>query len=145
LNETKDFDYVIIDCPPAFSTLTQAALSLADLIISPVLEEPLSAWSVVAFRDFGMKQSLNAWRPELHRILFTRVSRRGANEERIAIRNDLRTAGFEAFPVGIREASDAHRWAKRIAPDSTRSFSNKYGREKANVEDLGKSVVDALK
>lgn len=54
----QSVDLVIFDCPPGFTTLTQAALNISDAIISPTLEEPIGAWSLKAFRDFGLRDTL---------------------------------------------------------------------------------------
>jgi cellulose biosynthesis protein BcsQ len=137
-------DLVIFDCPPGFTTLAQAALAVSDAVISPIFEEQLSLWSLVAFRDFGLKQSLHAWRPERHRVLFTRVGNRGAEQERAQVREDVKKAQFLAFKSYIREAAQSHRWTGRTAPDSYTSFNSKYGPVRRDVRALGTEVAAFL-
>jgi chromosome partitioning protein len=41
-----DYDYVVIDCPPALDALTpQSALLVADLAVVPLLPSPLDVWA----------------------------------------------------------------------------------------------------
>lgn len=134
-------DLVIFDCPPGFTTLAQAALSLSDAVVSPMFEEQLSLWSLIAFRDFGMDQTLKCWDPARHRVLFTRVSNRGASEERATARSDTVNAQFRRFRSFVRETSQSHRWSGRSAPDSYTAFNSKYGAAKGDVRALGDEVV----
>lgn len=135
-------DLVIFDCPPGFTTLAQAALSLSDAIVSPMFEEQLSLWSLRTFRDFGMTQTLNAWVPERHRVLFTRVTSQGAERERTQLRSDVRAARFQPLDAFIRyAAAQAHRWVGRSAPDSFIDFKSKYKPVDQSVQKLGSEVV----
>jgi cellulose biosynthesis protein BcsQ len=78
----RAYDLVIFDCPPGFTTLAQSAIAMADAIISPMFEDPVTLWSLVSFREFGLKQTLNVWDRERHRVLFTRVVASGAKSPR---------------------------------------------------------------
>lgn len=42
LREEKEFDFVVIDCPPSLGDLTIAALSVSDLVIIPMIADFLS-------------------------------------------------------------------------------------------------------
>lgn len=139
------YDAIIFDCPPGFTTLAQTAIYLSDTIISPVLEEQSSIWSLKAFRDFGLQQTLNLWKPDHHRVLYTRVSRQGAREEKLKLRAAIRAAKFETFDTAIRETSDAHKWTYRPSPDSYRSFNSKYGSQRHAVRSLGEEVMQFIK
>lgn len=140
----NSIDLVIFDCPPGFTTLSQAALSISDAVISPTLEEPLGAWSLKAFRDFGLRDTLGVWNPDRHRVLFTRVSRKGAVEERREVRTAIRNAGFLPFGVSIKDSSQAHRWVQRPAPESRAGFGSKYGNLRNSVRELGDEVAQFL-
>ena len=47
-----DYDYVLIDCPPAAdSPVPQSALLIADLALVPVIPSPLDLWASVGIRQ----------------------------------------------------------------------------------------------
>ena len=135
------YDYVIFDCPPGFTTLAQAALSLSDGIITPIFDDPVSVWSLKAFRDYGLKQELGIWNKDAHRVLYTRVQEKGATEEKISLRQDINISGFHVLPTSIKDTVEALRWSQRSAPDSFRTFKDKYGPVASAVEQLGKDVA----
>lgn len=48
----NDYDYIIIDCPPAAdSPVPQSALLVSDLAIVPVIPSPLDLWAAVGIRE----------------------------------------------------------------------------------------------
>lgn len=47
-----DYDYIIIDCPPAAdSPVPQSALLIADLALVPIIPSPLDMWAAVGIRQ----------------------------------------------------------------------------------------------
>lgn len=47
----EDYDYVVIDCPPAAdSPVPQSALLIADLALVPIIPSPLDLWASVGIR-----------------------------------------------------------------------------------------------
>lgn len=47
-----DYDYLIIDCPPAAdSPVPQSALLIADLALVPIIPSPLDMWAAVGIRQ----------------------------------------------------------------------------------------------
>lgn len=135
------FDLVLFDCPPGFTTLAQASLAISDAIISPMLEEPLSVWSLQSFRDFGLNQTLGAWSPDRHRGMYTRVRAQGAIEERRKVREAVVAAGFTTLRTSVKEAAEAQRWIRRPGTNSVTPFNKKYGPVRAAVQALGDEVV----
>jgi chromosome partitioning protein len=138
------YELILFDCPPGFSTLAQAAIACADAIISPVLEEPLSVWSLQTFRDFGLKQTLNVWDPSRHRGLYTRVSQVGAIAERREVREAIQKLGVTMLPATIKETAEAQRWVRRAASNSHVPFGRKYGPVRKQVLELGDSVASFI-
>jgi chromosome partitioning protein len=48
----EDYDFIIIDCPPAAdSPVPQSALLVADLALVPVIPSPLDMWAAVGIRE----------------------------------------------------------------------------------------------
>lgn len=135
------YDYVIFDCPPGFTTLAQAALCVSDGIITPSLDDPVSVWSLKAFRDYGLKEELGIWRREAHRVLYTRVQEKGGASEKITLRQDVNLAGFEVFSASMKDTVEALRWAQRTAPDNYRTFREKYGPIASSVEQLASEAA----
>lgn len=47
-----DYDYIIIDCPPAAdSPVPQSALLVADLVLVPIIPSPLDMWAAVGIKQ----------------------------------------------------------------------------------------------
>ena len=47
-----DYDYIVIDCPPAAdSPVPQSALLIADLVLVPIIPSPLDIWAAVGIRQ----------------------------------------------------------------------------------------------
>lgn len=61
LSRVDDFDYILIDCPPALSRVTYNAMAVADSIIVPVLLEGMSASGLgnIILETTKVKKSLN--------------------------------------------------------------------------------------
>lgn len=135
------YHYIIFDCPPGFTTLAQAALCAADGIITPIFDDPVSVWSLKAFRDYGLKEELGIWEKERHRVLYTRVQDKGATAEKITLRQDVNISGFQVLRTSIKDTVEALRWSQRTAPDNFRTFRDKYGPAASAVEQLGADVV----
>lgn len=135
------FELILFDCPPGFSTLAQVAVATADAIVSPVLEEPLSIWSLQAFRDFGLRDTLKVWDPARHRGLYTRVNQRGAVDERREVRAAVQQLGFTMFASTIKESVEAQRWVRRAGPNSHVPFNRKYGPVRNQVLELAAEVA----
>ncbi|MDX2275151.1 MAG: ParA family protein [Hyphomonadaceae bacterium] len=135
------YDYVIFDCPPGFTTLAQAALSAADGIITPLFDDPVSVWSLKAFRDFGLVEELEVWDKDRHRVIYTRVQEKGGASEKITLRQDVNLSGFTVLKSSIKDTVEALRWSQRSAPDSFKTFKDKYGPTASAVEQLGAEVA----
>ena len=86
----SNYDVVIFDCPPGFSTLAQAALVLSDVVLSPLNVDRVSLWSLKSFWEKGLSETLELQNSQNWYAFLTMVqTRRGAEQERISVRRDL--------------------------------------------------------
>jgi cellulose biosynthesis protein BcsQ len=129
----KKYDYVLIDCAPGISAVTEASIRLADLVIVPTIPDFLSTYGLKSFCKnlWGTKSAGRSAmkRPKhLPHVLITR--KRHVNEhERMtgAMRNE-RTAEeptFVVFDTIIPEAVGVSQALGWRGPPPT--FTNKWG------------------
>ena len=76
LNKTrKQFDFILIDCAPGISVLTEVSIRLADLVIVPTIADFLSTFGLQAFcialSDRGMAEGAKRL-PRRPQVLITR-------------------------------------------------------------------------
>jgi chromosome partitioning protein len=129
----KKYDYVIIDCAPGISAVTEASIRLADIVIVPTIPDFLSTYGLKSFCKNlwgGRFTGRSSAKPPKHlpHVLITR--KKSVNEhERMtdAMRNErqAKEPSFVVFETIIPEAvavSQALGW--RGAPPT---FTNKWG------------------
>ncbi|MEM1087993.1 MAG: ParA family protein [Pseudomonadota bacterium] len=138
-------DVILFDCPPGFSTLAQTALINADIIISPLNVDPVSVWSLQTFWRQGLERSLGLNGDIPRYALLTMVRKQGGREERTRVRNRLNEFAEDQridaeIPYGVAMLKTVN----RVAPDSHRSFNEKYGSLARNVEELGRELHELI-
>ena len=125
------FDYVLFDCAPGISALTEASIRLADLVIVPTLPDFLSTAGLQAFCNSFWKGSRwakpvskNAMKP---RVLITR--RRQTNEHNLyteKMRNE-RHQNEPSFSLFKTEVPEATAIAEALGKTgSCPTFTNKW-------------------
>lgn len=142
----SNYDVVIFDCPPGFSTLAQAALVLSDIILSPLNVDRVSLWSLKSFWQKGLSETLDLNNPESWYAFLTMVqTRRGAEQERVSVRRDLSNfAKSNKLDLEMPYSVQALRFVRRPALNSFERFNKKYGPVKDHVRRLGDIVVRIL-
>lgn len=77
-NLTKDYDYILIDCPPNLTLAPQNALVISDYIIVPVVPEvfPSIGLPLLVNRVNNWKRNISTCHVEFLGIIFTKVDRR---------------------------------------------------------------------
>jgi len=138
-------DIVIFDCPPGFSTLTQAALLNANMIVSPLNIDSVSLWSLKTFWNQGLSDSLGVSDSVPRYALVTMTHNSGGRQEKARVRGELAEfADGRRLKVETKFSVDALRMVSKIAPDSMRSFREKYRSLHNNVKVLGKEVYELI-
>lgn len=139
-------DIVIFDCPPGFSTLAQAALCEADLIVSPLNVDFVSLWSLKTFWNQGLDQILgNEATSERAAVLTMVKNRAGAQQERGQLRRDISSfVGDRVLDIEIPYAVQALRYVNRPDITSTKRFRSKYNPLDARIQQMGEKIMELL-
>lgn len=70
----RDFDYIIFDCAPGISPVTEAAIRISDLVVVPTIPDYLSVYGLNAFHGSIWKSRSALPKPKsLPHILITRL------------------------------------------------------------------------
>jgi cellulose biosynthesis protein BcsQ len=133
------YDYILFDCPPGFSTLSRAALRLADVILSPTIADPVSVRSLKDFHEISVTK-LNASENALY-VLVTKFSAQSRVHKFMLdrLRRDYRVIGSP-----IKFSVDVVRATERNTPQSRRTFNEKYNLQTNAVKSLGRAFLDAI-
>ena len=71
----RQFDVVIIDCPPQFSEPSAAAIRVADLVLVPVQPSPFDVWATGAIVDLiKARQSASGGQPRAAYVVSRAIS-----------------------------------------------------------------------
>ena len=142
-----DFDYVLFDCAPGISPLTEVAINASDLVLIPTIPDRLSAFGLYAFMENIVLRRAPpaAARTLATRVLFTRVQPSVIQHERI--RASMRAKG--QFAILATEIGQNATLAAGIFPDDAPlgtavappSVKQKYG---AAAEQFRSLVAELL-
>lgn len=134
-NCNKDYDYILIDCPPNLTLAPQNALVVSDYIIVPVIPEfyPSIGLPLLSNRITQLKKRLPNCNVELLGVIFTKVKRGTINHTNRmdSIRKDCEKLGLETFQtiipdtVRISEAATSNKPAYLVNPTSDGVISYK--------------------
>ena len=105
----KLFDYVIFDCAPGISPVTEAAIRIADLVVVPTIPDYLSVYGLNAFHgSIWMQRSSGLPKPKsAPHILLSRVQ--GTRQHQTII---------EQLVEGAKKEGNAYKMVKAIIPQS---------------------------
>lgn len=146
---SDEFDYVLVDCAPGISALTEASLRLADLVVVPTIPDFLSTAGLQAFTNsvwkgsrFGKAIAREGKQPY---VLITR--RRETREhhrftEMMQNEHYKAEPAFKLFKTQIPERTSI---AAAMAKTGTQpTFTNKWGPEVVPIlECLAKEMKEA--
>lgn len=138
----RNFHYCVVDCSPALSALTRAALRLADAIIVPTPLNSLCFESQEVFRTLGVRKLLN-----LNTRIFVARTRIGAAQGRKE-QNSIATRLLERENDGLitqlsPDFAECVDYSRALNPPELgpfRTLKSKYG---PRVDDL-RAFADSL-
>jgi chromosome partitioning protein len=131
----KDFDFILVDCPPGISLFAEAALIAADAIIVPTIPDYVSRLGLITFRKRALRL-INEKRGgnSLLLVLASKYEEEMAlhRSEAALLKDNLGEAMFDVRLPQIQDIARAAEWS-----DTPRSFDQKYGRGSEIVRSLG--------
>ena len=135
-----DYDVVLIDCPPGFSTLTRTGLLLSDAIISPTIADEVSARSLRDFVDIGLGEILGFANTANHHVV---ISKFIDNQRTESIRQYLR-GQYNVLEPSIRYSVKIMDALASQGPDTSRTFRQKYQDRGAEVTKLAEAAFSQV-
>ena len=127
----KGFDFILIDCAPGISVLTEVSIRLADLIIVPTIADFLSTFGLQTFcaaiADRSLAEGLKKMRRRPHVLITRRRQVRIHAQTAEMLRNEA-TAAKPAFDVFRTEIPESVAVANALSQiDQFPIFSQKWG------------------
>lgn len=108
----NDYDYLILDCPPGISLISENVFNAADIILVPVIPTTLSVRTYIKLLKFFKKKGLNSSkiypffsmvekRKTMHQDTIRKIGKKKNNflSTRIPYRSDIEKMGNERQPV----------------------------------------------
>jgi chromosome partitioning protein len=127
----KDYDFILIDCAPGISVLTEVSIRLADLVIVPTIPDFLSTFGLQAFcitlSDRGLADTVRK-PPRLPHVLITRRRQVNIHARTAEVLRNEDTAEKPAFKVFETEIPETVAIADALGQiDKFPIFSQKWG------------------
>lgn len=110
---TKEYDFIILDCPPNISLLSEAIFAASDILLSPIIPTTLSLRTLEQLKKYIKDNQLQHLqlipffsmadrRKKMHRdIMNTLVENHpGILETAIPYASDIERMGWERMPLG---------------------------------------------
>ena len=133
----NQYDIVILDCPPGFSTLSQTGLLLSDAIISPTIADEVSARSLKDFVDVGLRDVLGMTGKDRHHVVISKYM--STQPERRVL--DALRRNYDVLSHPIRQSVDMVRASYYLDPSAAgRPFNRKYGAVADDVRVLSDEI-----
>jgi chromosome partitioning protein len=147
----RTYDYVLIDCPPGISALTEASIRLADLVIVPTIPDFLSTFGLKSFcknlwsGKIAQRSSLKAPK-RLPQVLITRrrpVKEHTRTMDLMQNEEKVDQPSFRLFRTVVPEAISVSESLGKAGRGPT--FTSKWGTDIiAVLERLARETREAL-
>lgn len=145
----RNFDFILIDCAPGISVLTEVSIRLADLVIVPTIADYLSTFGLQTFcatlSHRGLTETVRKARRRPHVLITRRRQVRIHAQTAEKLRNEA-TAEKPAFDVFRTEIPEAVAIADALSQiNNFPIFSQKWGPIVAPLlSDLVREIGDTL-
>jgi len=145
----KAYEYVLIDCPPGISLLTETSIRLANLVVVPTIPDFLSTYGLQSFcsnmrtGEIAKRSTLD--KPKKPYVLVTRVRPINEHKHTIELLQNERLKdkpSFRLFQTQIPERAAIAMALGKV--DSWPSFSQKWRDTASTLENLTAEVKEAL-
>jgi chromosome partitioning protein len=142
---SKQYDYVLIDCAPGISAVTEAGIRLADVVVVPTIPDFLSTYGLNSFCKNLWSNAIVQQRPKkLPHVLITRlrpVKEHKKTVERIRYETTVEDPAFKVLDTAIPETT---RIAEALGKAGTSpTFTNKWGDTVTVLNKLANEVKEA--
>lgn len=135
-----DYDFIIIDCPPAAdSPVPQSALLIADLALVPIIPSPLDMWAAVGIRQ--VIENVGGINEELKSRLVINQCQPNTTLTKEAL-EILPEFGIDLCPAYIHQRQVYRQSA--VFGQSVHDFGSKAAQATAEVESLTDEVLALL-
>ena len=141
-NLTKEYDYILIDCPPNLTLAPQNALVISDYIIVPVVPEvfPAIGLPLLVNRVQSWKRNIEACNVQFLGMVFTKVDRRyNMHAEQMDALRRLTT--IHSFTTIIPQNTDLSKAAAKNRP-ALLAYPNCTGVE--SYKTLTQEIINAI-
>lgn len=127
---SRSFDYIIFDCAPGISPLTEVAIRASDLVVVPTIPDRISVFGLNAFCGSFWAEAITALpRPKLlPHVLITRWQRTVRQHKNIIeqLENEANAENAEIYLLKTR-IQQAAALAEALTNTGIPTFKHKYG------------------
>lgn len=143
---TKNYDFVIFDCPPGISPISEAAIRESSLVIVPTIADFLSVYGLKAFLKILWKEPRGDLpKPKLPHVLITRwqpnIRQFKEVVEQLEDAAALAKAEIGLFKTKLQQSAEL---ARALKPEGTPTFKKKYGSMTTTLDELVTEVKGML-
>jgi chromosome partitioning protein len=139
------YDYIIFDCPPGISPMSEAAIKRCDLVIVPTIPDFISVYGLRSFLGIFWRTQRSPPRSGPPNVLVTRfhsgIRQHKEYVARLEEAASLATPEIRLFRTRIHQSADL---AKALDFDGTPNFKRKYGTMVPTLANLVDEVKGAL-
>lgn len=102
-NYVNNYNYIIVDCPPAIESLVPAsALLISDLALIPIVPSPADMWAAIAAKQLLSRAVMQ--NQDIRGLVVTNMVQRGTNlyRDSISVLEDDKETPLARASIGLR-------------------------------------------